>query len=264
MSDNALTPERRAELRKLRADIAKAQAVVDAGVFPEYAGQPGWRERSALSNLQSTYRELVYDSVPALLDALDAADELPKWIVAKLKTLWGYYEPPTDGRGVVQEIYGWMHVLCFHYLQNRREVKEYAAARRAAKQAQDKAEGGERFKEFVHRYLDEHNVPADDPNNRHSKEGCRIGARLDLLFAQRDRAGRFAAVVWHRYPEESPPRVDNYLVTVLHPDWKEPLVRECRWSAGDWFGIGYSGPAVTAVVAWAELPKAAEMLGEGK
>ena len=44
------------------------------------------------------------------------------------------------------------------------------------------------FKTFVHSYLDAHGVPHGDPANEHQKAGCRIGARLDLLFAQRDEA----------------------------------------------------------------------------
>lgn len=63
----------------------------------------------------------------------DRLRDLPEWIVRKLKTLGEYYEPPTDSRDVKGEIQGWMHVLCFHYVQNRREVKEYDAARRTAK-----------------------------------------------------------------------------------------------------------------------------------
>ncbi len=46
---------------------------------------------------------------------------------------------------------------------------------------------GAAFKDFVHAYLDAHGVPAGDPDNPHQKEGCRIGARLDLIFAERDR-----------------------------------------------------------------------------
>jgi hypothetical protein len=44
------------------------------------------------------------------------------------------------------------------------------------------------FKTFVHAYLDSNGVPEGDPENPHQKAGCRIGARLDLLFAQRDAA----------------------------------------------------------------------------
>jgi hypothetical protein len=54
----------------------------------------------------------------------------------------------------------------------------------------DQLEAAEKFKAFVHAYLDQHGVPADDPDNEHSKQGCRIGARLDLLFEQRDGADR--------------------------------------------------------------------------
>lgn len=50
----------------------------------------------------------------------------------------------------------------------------------------DKADAGEKFKTFVHAYLDEHGVTHGDPSNQHQIEGCRIGARLDLMFAERD------------------------------------------------------------------------------
>ncbi|MCC6156073.1 MAG: hypothetical protein IT367_20075 [Candidatus Hydrogenedentes bacterium] len=46
------------------------------------------------------------------------------------------------------------------------------------------------FKAFVHGYLDLHGVPQGDPDNQHQKEGCRIGARLDLLLAERTKADR--------------------------------------------------------------------------
>lgn len=39
------------------------------------------------------------------------------------------------------------------------------------------------FKRFVHRRLDEAGVPTH-PDGPHSKEGCRIGDRLDLVLAQ--------------------------------------------------------------------------------
>lgn len=50
------------------------------------------------------------------------------------------------------------------------------------KDLQDQLEEARKFKTFVHKYLDEAGVPADDPTNEHSKAGCRIGARLDLLL----------------------------------------------------------------------------------
>lgn len=42
-----------------------------------------------------------------------------------------------------------------------------------------------RFKEFVHRRLDTAGVETN-PDGPHSKEGCRIGDRLDLVFGERD------------------------------------------------------------------------------
>ena len=70
----------------------------------------------------------------AAADEIARLRELPDWIVSKLQTLGEYYEPPNDGRDQRHEIMGWMHVLCFHYVQNRRDVKEYDAARRRAKE----------------------------------------------------------------------------------------------------------------------------------
>jgi hypothetical protein len=40
----------------------------------------------------------------------------------------------------------------------------------------------QRFKDFVHRRLDEAGIPTH-PDGPHSKEGCRIGDRLDLVLA---------------------------------------------------------------------------------
>lgn len=47
-----------------------------------------------------------------------------------------------------------------------------------------KLAAAQEFKRFVHAYLDQHGVPHGDPNNQHQIEGCRIGARLDLMFQQ--------------------------------------------------------------------------------
>lgn len=48
------------------------------------------------------------------------------------------------------------------------------------------------FKDYVHRRLDEAGVPTH-PDGPHSKEGCRIGDRLDLLIGARDEAQRIAS-----------------------------------------------------------------------
>ncbi len=46
-----------------------------------------------------------------------------------------------------------------------------------------RAERAEAFKVWVHTYLDQHDVPHHPPGT-HGAEGCRIGDRLDWLFAQ--------------------------------------------------------------------------------
>lgn len=58
----------------------------------------------------------------------------------------------------------------------------------------EQVEALQRFKDFVHRRLDEAGVPTH-PDGPHSKEGCRVGDRLDVIQAERDqeRAARVAA-----------------------------------------------------------------------
>lgn len=43
----------------------------------------------------------------------------------------------------------------------------------------------EQFKAYVHKRLDDAGVPVD-PDSPHKAEGCRIGGRLDVVFAGRD------------------------------------------------------------------------------
>jgi hypothetical protein len=52
------------------------------------------------------------------------------------------------------------------------------------RQLRAREQQAQKFKTFVHDYLTEHGVPEGDPTNQHQIEGCRIGARLDLLFAR--------------------------------------------------------------------------------
>jgi hypothetical protein len=47
-------------------------------------------------------------------------------------------------------------------------------------QKREEAQKLQEFKEYVHKRLDEMGIPTH-PNGVHSKQGCRIGDRLDLL-----------------------------------------------------------------------------------
>lgn len=109
------------------ADLSLDLAIVYARVWQYCGVSVGLAE--SLVRVAAHYRA----RLAAVTAERDRLAELPEWVVGKLKTLGEYYDPPTDGRDVVSEIQGWMHVLCFHYVQNRREVKEYDAARREAK-----------------------------------------------------------------------------------------------------------------------------------
>ena len=49
------------------------------------------------------------------------------------------------------------------------------------------------FKDWVHAYLDVHGVPKEFPDGKHTREGCRVGDRMEHVFAEleglRDRVG---------------------------------------------------------------------------
>lgn len=62
----------------------------------------------------------------------------------------------------------------------------------AVRQLLERCAALERFKEWVHSYLDARGVPAEFPDGPHTKEGCRIGDRMDWLVDQLDAANRRA------------------------------------------------------------------------
>ena len=49
--------------------------------------------------------------------------------------------------------------------------------------AVERAESAEKFKRWVHEYIDAHGVPHHPPGV-HGAEGCRIGDRMDWLMAK--------------------------------------------------------------------------------
>lgn len=57
-----------------------------------------------------------------------------------------------------------------------------AMARRCV-EAEEKAAALQRFKDWVHAYLDTHGVPHHPPGT-HGAEGCRIGDRMDWVMAR--------------------------------------------------------------------------------
>ncbi len=67
-------------------------------------------------------------------------------------------------------------------LQTSEESRlEWESKCKAAEAEVDRLKG---FKDYVHGYLDGLEIPHGDPNNVHQQQGCRIGARLDMLAAR--------------------------------------------------------------------------------
>lgn len=58
----------------------------------------------------------------------------------------------------------------------------------------------QKFKEWVHAYLDAQGVPREFPDGKHTKEGCRVGDRLDWLMVQLKEARERVA------PQQAPAR----------------------------------------------------------
>ena len=68
--------------------------------------------------------------------------------------------------------------------ERQRQVDRTAAALLAANRlGEDERDALLRFKQWVHSYLDGKGVPAD-PGGPHSAEGCRIGDRMDWVYAR--------------------------------------------------------------------------------
>lgn len=70
-------------------------------------------------------------------------------------------------------------------------VESIAAAIReavadATGQLQDERDALARFKSWTHSYLDAKGIPTH-PDGPHSREGCRIGDRMDLVFVEQER-----------------------------------------------------------------------------
>ncbi len=86
--------------------------------------------------------------------------------IKKLREACGGSEP-SAGHSLIDEVCGLLRVT--------REQRD-AAEQRAVK--------GEAFKVFVHGRFDEMGVPEQFPDGVHSKEGCRVGDRLDWIQAR--------------------------------------------------------------------------------
>jgi hypothetical protein len=68
---------------------------------------------------------------------------------------------------------------------NHMHVQRHATLTAELADARAKAEAGEKYKAYTHQRLDEAGIETH-PNGKHSKAGCRIGDRLDLLVAYKD------------------------------------------------------------------------------
>lgn len=51
----------------------------------------------------------------------------------------------------------------------------------------EQVEALQKFKDWVHAYLDGKGIPADPDPERREKSGCRIGCRMDAVFAEVER-----------------------------------------------------------------------------
>lgn len=84
-----------------------------------------------------------------------------------------------------------------------------------------RAEAAEQFKAYVHGRLDAAGIPTH-PNGPHSKDGCRIGDRLDLIFSAFNAANAYVAGVKARAALASRPPSDAAPCPVCAPGPCDP------------------------------------------
>jgi NTP pyrophosphatase (non-canonical NTP hydrolase) len=70
----------------------------------------------------------------------------------------------------------WEKVQKRDWEKNKKDAHEVAE-----EQYQDELQKARKFKEFVHERLDKMGVPQNFPDGPHTKDGCRIGDRLDWV-----------------------------------------------------------------------------------
>ncbi len=119
--------------------------------------------------------------------------------------------------------------------QDTDELCEEAVARIKALLAErDKLQA---FKDYVHARLDAAGVPAD-PESPHKAEGCRIGGRLDVVFAEQD---ALRAAVNHNADEPAWVATREPYYNMVGFDWRAAPVGDFEslpsWVFGDVFGL---------------------------
>lgn len=62
---------------------------------------------------------------------------------------------------------------------------------------------------------------------------------------------KFSVIIWHRYPEETPPKVGTYLTSYRRKMEGDNVTGQTRWIWGDWSNRSH-------VYAWAEMPRPCE------
>jgi hypothetical protein len=81
--------------RDLAADLAtcqeveRLQAVVDAGNFPAYPGQPGWREKAALGRAVGAFNAVSFRGWPAAVRRAAAAEARARELIRRAVRVFG-------------------------------------------------------------------------------------------------------------------------------------------------------------------------------
>lgn len=114
----------------------------------------------------------------AKFDELDDAGKLAE-VKKRLANVSYGYDVSDLNQSYVKHV-GWLVGRC----EDLKKLADIGDSLRT--RAEDRADRLEKFKQWVHSYLDARGVPAH-PDGPHSKEGCRIGDRMDLVFAELQR-----------------------------------------------------------------------------
>lgn len=108
----------------------------------------------------------------------------------------------------------------------RLSIRHNASLSRATEKLEARCNERAAFKDFVHRRLDTAGVPKEFPDGAHTKEGCRIGDRLDWVLERAEKLEAERGEIAFRISKLYGERIHAGTGFVGSLGWKTAIIRE--------------------------------------